>query len=88
MTVTKTFELTLNGTVPADQAFLRGVDREGGGRGQRATTSCSAARTGAGVADTVVSDEDCVGDGTVYRRRRRVAAGTERLQLRTGWRRI
>jgi hypothetical protein len=66
-TVTKTFELTLNGDVPADQLFtlLYTPVRDGGAAGgTEQVIFC-------GVPDpqpdeVVVSDEDCVGGGNTY----------------------
>ena len=75
--VTKTFELTLNGTVPADQAFYVVFTPEGGGETD-AIIFC-------GQVPGLEPEAECEGDGTVYRGTAEFAAGTA---LQSNWNRI
>jgi hypothetical protein len=83
-TVTKTFELTLNGTVPEDAGFIvsyleEGDDPETGGAFiiLCADISRLPAEQRADIGDVeIISDEACEGDGTVYRIEREFERGT------------
>ncbi len=85
-TVTKTFELTLNGTVPEDRAFAAfyGTRDEFEGLFESQDEGppfafilfCGQPED-AEFADTVVSDEDCVGDGNTYSAEVELPQGTE-----------
>ena len=75
--VTKTFELTLNGTVPEDRAFgvIYGTsdDFETG----EPTDVIFCGQPDPQIGDVVVSDEDCVGDGETYTYSAELPVGTE-----------
>ncbi len=85
-TVTKTFELTLNGTVPEDRAFAVFYGTRDQFEGLFESESeeppfeyilfCGQPED-AKFADTVISDEDCVGDGNTYRAEVELPQGTE-----------
>jgi hypothetical protein len=85
-TITKTFELTLNGDVPADRGFAVFYGTRDQFEGLFESESeeqpfdyilfCGQPED-AEFADTVVSDEDCVGDGTKYRAEVELPHGTE-----------
>lgn len=85
-TVTKTFELTLNGDVPADHLFtvhLTPVRDCGPVCAPEQVKFCG--KTERGEAMRVLSDEDCVGDGKAYTYSAELPEG---MVLRARWIRI
>jgi len=85
-TVTKTFELTLNGDVPSDRAFavFYGTRDQFEGSVESEVEEpifdyilfCGQPED-AEFADTVVSDDDCVGEGNTYSAEAELPQGTE-----------
>jgi hypothetical protein len=71
-TVTKTFELTLHGRVPQDRAFAAYYSTDVtnvGGEPTDYILFCGGTESDRAGARQVVSQEDCAGDGRVYRAR-------------------
>ena len=64
--VTKTFELTLNGTVPEDRAFGVAYGTFDDFDADEDTIVIFCGQPDPQIGDVVVSDEDCVGDGETY----------------------
>ncbi len=87
-TVTRTFELTLNGTVPADQAFsvvFTAVHDDGAMSGTDQILWC-------GKVEGSEPQVECEGGGTVYRRTAEITAGLRQFPagtvLQAQWRRF
>ena len=82
-TVTKTFQLTLNGTVPEAEAFAAiytPIDRSGGEITAGPSVYlvfCGPFESGDPLDEVVPGEAVCVGDGTVYRQTVRLPAGSE-----------
>ncbi len=76
-TVTKTFELTLNGTVPADRAFGVAFGTLDQFESDQAQDVIFCGQPDPQAGDVVVSDEDCVGGGNTYTYSAEFAQGTE-----------
>ncbi len=69
-TVTKTFELTLHGDVPRDRVFAAYYSTDVtnvGGEPTDYILFCGGTESERAGARQVVSQEDCVGDGAIYR---------------------
>ena len=76
-TVTKTFELTLNGTVPEDRAFGVAYGTFDDFDADEDTIVIFCGQPDPQIGDVVVSDEDCVGDGETYTYSAELPVGTE-----------
>ena len=75
--VTKTFELTLNGDVPADRAFGVAYGTFDEFEADEPTDVIFCGQPAPRIGDVVVSDEDCVGDGETYTYSVDLPEGTE-----------